>query len=51
MANLVYYFRTYDNFNLRKIDLKKLDFNAARIKTIPMFADKEIIVDVTQRGQ
>jgi choloylglycine hydrolase len=51
MTNRVYYFRTYDNFNLRKIDLKKLDFNAAKIKTIPMFADKEIIVDMTQRGQ
>jgi choloylglycine hydrolase len=51
MTNRVYYFRTYDNFNLRKVDLKKLDFNATDIKTIPMFADKEIIVDMTQRGR
>ncbi len=51
MTNRVYYFRTYDNFNLRKIDLKKLDFNASGIRTIPMFAEKEIIVDVTQQGK
>jgi choloylglycine hydrolase len=51
LTNRVYYFRTYDNFNLRKIDLKRLDFNADKIKTIPMFADKEIIVDVTDRGK
>ncbi|PKN18315.1 MAG: choloylglycine hydrolase [Deltaproteobacteria bacterium HGW-Deltaproteobacteria-6] len=51
LTNRVYYFRTYDNFNLRKIDLKRLNFNADKIKTIPMFADKEIIVDVTDRGK
>jgi len=51
LTNRVYYFRTYDNFNLRKIDLKRLDFNADKIKTIPMFADKEIIIDVTNRGK
>ena len=51
LTNCVYYFRTYDNFNLRKIDLKKLDFNADKVKTIPMFAEKEIIIDVTQQGK
>lgn len=51
LTNRIYYFRTYDNFNLRKIDLKNLDFTATHIKTIPMFADKEIIIDVTQRGR
>lgn len=51
LTNRVYYFRTYDNFNLRKIDLKRLDFNANKVKMIPMYADKEIIVDVTDRGK
>ena len=51
LTNRIYYFRTYDNFNLRKIDLKKLDFHADKVKTIPMFADREIIIDVTDRGK
>ncbi|MEE9913268.1 MAG: linear amide C-N hydrolase [Deltaproteobacteria bacterium] len=51
LTNRVYYFRTYDNLNLRKIDLKKLDFSADKVKTIPMFADREIIVDVTDRAK
>jgi len=51
LTHRVYYFRTYDNFNLRKIDLKRLNFNVDRVKTIPMFVDKEIIVDVTDRGK
>jgi Penicillin V acylase and related amidases len=51
LTNRVYYFRTYDNFNLRKIDLKRLDFNADKVKTIPMFADKEIIIDLTGQGK
>ena len=51
LTHRVYYFRTYDNFNLRKIDLKRLDFNADKVKRISMFADKEIIVDVTDRGK
>jgi hypothetical protein len=45
----VYYYRTYDNFNLRKIDLKKINFQTNRIRTIPMFTDREIIVDITDR--
>jgi choloylglycine hydrolase len=51
LTNRVYYYRTYENFNLRKIDLKKLDFQSNRIKTIPMFADKEIIVDIADRAK
>lgn len=50
-TNRVYYFRTYDNFNLRKIDLKKLDFRADRVITLQMFADREMIVDITDRGK
>jgi len=51
LTNRVYYYRTYDNFNLRRIDLKKLDFGANRIKTIPMFVDREGMVDVTDRAK
>ncbi len=51
LTNRVYYYRTYDNFNLRKIDLKRLDFQAKAVKTIPMFADKEMIVDMTNRAR
>jgi choloylglycine hydrolase len=49
LTNRVYYYRTYDNFNLRKIDLKKINFQTNRIRTIPMFTDREIIVDITDR--
>jgi choloylglycine hydrolase len=38
MTNKVFYFRTYDNFDLRKIDLKLLDFETE--KTISMSGDK-----------
>jgi choloylglycine hydrolase len=45
------YFRTYDNQNLRKIDLSKLDFSGTAVKRIPMFAASEIIVDVTDQAR
>ncbi|MBP7343004.1 MAG: choloylglycine hydrolase family protein [Syntrophaceae bacterium] len=51
LTNRVYYYRTYDNFNLRKIDLKKLNFDAAKVKTIAMFADKELVIDITDRAK
>lgn len=51
LTHRVYYYRTYDNFNLRKIDLKNLNFSAECIKTIPMFTDREIIVDITDRAK
>ena len=49
LTSRVYYFRTYDNFNLRKIDLKKLDFNASKVKTITMTCDTELMLDITDR--
>jgi len=51
LTNRVYYYRTYDNFNLRKIDLKRLDFNADKVKTVNMYEDREIVIDVTDRGK
>jgi len=47
LTNRVFYFRTYDNFNLRKVEFKKLDFAAAGVKRIPMFGAAEAITDVS----
>ncbi len=47
----IVYFKTYDNQNLRKIDLNKLDFSEGKVKRIPMFGTSEIIVDVTDRAR
>lgn len=49
--NRILYFRTYNNFNLRKIDLKRLDLSAERVKVISMYEDQEIIIDVTERAK
>jgi len=49
LTNRIFYFRTYDNFNLRKIDLKKIDFNSIKFKSIPMYEDVEEIKDLTNR--
>lgn len=51
LTNRVYYFRTYDNFNLRKIDLKKLDLSGGAVKKISMYEDVEIITDLTGRAK
>lgn len=51
LTNRIFYFRTYDNFTLRKIDLKRLDFSAQNEKSIGMFDDQETIIDVTQRAR
>jgi choloylglycine hydrolase len=49
LTNKIYYFRTYDNFNLRKIDLKRLDFSGDKVKAIKLDQDREIVTDVTDR--
>ncbi len=49
LTNKVFYFRTYDNYNLRRIDLKKLDFNTGKISGTPMYGDTETIKDITDR--
>lgn len=51
LTHRMYYFRTYDNQNLRKIDLNKLDLKAASVKRIPMFGTAEIIADVTHQAR
>ncbi len=47
LTNRILYFRTYDNFNIRKVDLKALDFGAKSVKRISMFDRPEGITDVT----
>lgn len=47
LANKAYYFNTYDNLTLRKVDMKRLDFTAP--KTISLAGDEEIIIDKTDR--
>jgi len=47
LTNRILYFRTYDNFNIRKVDLKALDFGAKSVKRISMFDMSEAITDVT----
>lgn len=49
LTNRVLYYRTYDNFNLRRIDLSKLDFGAKGVKTIPLYGDVEAVKDITDR--
>lgn len=51
LTNRVVYFRTYDNLNLRKIDLNKLDFSGTWVKRIPMFGASENVVDVTGQAR
>ena len=51
LSKRVVYFKTYENQNLRKIDLNKLNFSGANVKRIPMFGTSETIVDVTDQAR
>ena len=37
LKNRVYYFRTYDNYDIRKVDLSKIDFGKAKLKSASLF--------------
>ena len=37
LKNRIYYFRTYDNYDIRKIDLGKIDFVTAKYQTASLF--------------
>jgi len=37
LKNRVYYFRTYDNYDIRKIDLSKIDFASAKFRSVSLF--------------
>ncbi len=51
LTKRILYFKTYDNQNLRKIDMNKIDFSGTSVKRIPLFGTSEIIVDVTDQGR
>jgi choloylglycine hydrolase len=42
LKNLRYYFRTYDNSRIRMVDLKAVDLDAKKIKTILMKGEEQI---------
>lgn len=47
LTNKVFYFQTYDNLDLRKIDLPKLDFSADKMRFIDMYSGSQSVKDVT----
>ncbi len=44
-------FQTYENLDLRKIDLRKLDFTGDKLKFIRMDGDMQSVKDVTEHSQ
>ncbi len=47
LTNRIFYFKTYENPTIRRIDLKTLDFSAKTIQRIPMYGTQETFIDVT----
>jgi choloylglycine hydrolase len=47
LTNKIFYFKTYENPDLRKVDLKKLDFAGDKVKFIEMSGDTQSVKDVT----
>lgn len=47
LTNKVFYFQTYQNLDLRKVDLMKLDFTTDKTKFIQMYGDTQSIRDIT----
>ncbi len=47
LKNKVFYLRTYDNLDLRKVDLTKLDFSSEKVKFIEMSSGVQSVTDVT----
>lgn len=47
LKNKVFYFQTYENPDLRKVDLRKLDFAVDKVKFIQMDGDAQSVKDVT----
>ena len=45
VTNMVYYFRTYDNYNMRKIDLKKINFAETKYSATPIYGTKPKFLD------
>jgi choloylglycine hydrolase len=47
LTNKVFYFRSYDSMSPKSVDLKKINFNSQKKRSIPV--DESSIVDVTNR--
>ncbi|MDZ7740276.1 MAG: choloylglycine hydrolase family protein [Bacteroidota bacterium] len=50
LAEKSFYFRTYDNFTLRKIELDKIDLSKAGIRVYSMKDSEQSIIDITEDG-
>ncbi len=50
LTNHRYYFRTFDNSRIRMVDLKKMDLDAKKIKTVSM-AEQEMIEDLSEKAK
>lgn len=50
LTNLRHYFRTYENSQIRMVDLKQVDFDAKDIKTISMRGE-EVIPDLSKTAK
>lgn len=50
LDNKVFYFRTYDNFTLRKIDLNNIDLSEPGIKIYSMYDEQQSIIDITYKA-
>jgi choloylglycine hydrolase len=51
LTNKVFYFQTYENPDLRKIDLRKLDFTGSKVKFIEMYGNTQSVKDVTDTAK
>ena len=51
LTNKIFYFQTYENLDLRKIDLGKLDFSADKVKFIQMDGGIQSVKDVTNTAK
>lgn len=50
LKNLRHYFRTYENSQIRMVDLRQMDFDAKSIQTISMRGE-EVIEDLSKTAK
>ncbi len=51
LASKTFYFKTYDNFTLRKIELEELDLDQAGVSVYSMKEYEQSIIDITGEGK
>ncbi|MGO9117850.1 MAG: linear amide C-N hydrolase, partial [Desulfomonilaceae bacterium] len=51
LTNKIFYFETYENPDLRKVELKKLEFGGNKVRFIDMYADSQSVKDVTDTAK